>query len=70
MVVWEPNHGSPKPLDVEPLEIEETSTSTPQELALYTQKVFRTFAVFAHGLLAGFALWQCIVVYTLQKPSR
>ncbi|XP_014672062.1 PREDICTED: transmembrane protein 237-like [Priapulus caudatus] len=65
---WTQHENRPQALDLVPLGVDLPS-STPQDLAVYTQKVFRTFAVFAHGLLAGFALWQCIVIYTLQERS-
>lgn len=38
------------------------------ELAVKTEKFFHTFSTFCHGLLAGMALWQCIIVYQLGPP--
>ena len=35
------------------------------EFALATNKVFRVITLFCHGLLAGFSLWQIIMVYSL-----
>lgn len=40
-------------------------TSTPTELANSLQKIFRTFAVFCHGLLAGIGLLHCIFMYNV-----
>lgn len=37
-------------------------------LAVKTEKFFHTFSTFCHGLLAGMALWQCIIVYQLGPP--
>ncbi len=39
------------------------------EFALSTNKVFRTFTLFCHGILAGFALWQTVMVYALSNHS-
>lgn len=39
------------------------------EFALATNKIFRILTLFCHGLLAGFALWQIIMVYSLSDHS-
>ncbi|XP_033628793.1 transmembrane protein 237-like [Asterias rubens] len=44
----------------------ETQTTTTQ-VALATHRASLTFALFCHGLLAGFAVWQCVMVYMLQR---
>ena len=33
-----------------------------------THTTFLTFGLFCHGLLAGFAMWQCVTVYMLSDP--
>ncbi|XP_038073922.1 transmembrane protein 237-like isoform X2 [Patiria miniata] len=40
---------------------------TTTQVALTTHRASLTFALFCHGLLAGFALWQCVMVYMLQR---
>lgn len=42
-------------------------TKTPLDLALESQKVFRSIGIFCHGFLAGLAFWQLIMV--CQKRS-
>ena len=42
---------------------------TPLELGLMTQKVFRSFCIFCHGLLAGLACWQVFTIYVLHKDD-
>ncbi|XP_022079155.1 transmembrane protein 237-like isoform X2 [Acanthaster planci] len=44
----------------------ETQKTTTQ-VALTTHRALLTFSLFCHGLLAGFALWQCVMVYILQR---
>ena len=40
---------------------------SPLGLGLATQRVFRSLAIFAHGLLAGLAGWQVFMVYSLHE---
>ena len=40
---------------------------SPLGLGLATQKIFRSLAIFAHGLLAGLAGWQVFMVYSLHE---
>ncbi|CAB4024564.1 Hypothetical predicted protein, partial [Paramuricea clavata] len=52
----------------------QTSVDIPREptisdFAMATQRTFKTFALFCHGLLAGFALCQCLFVYSLSSHS-
>lgn len=42
---------------------------TISDFAMATQRTFKTFALFCHGLLAGFALCQCLFVYSLSSHS-
>ncbi|XP_075927314.1 transmembrane protein 237-like isoform X5 [Petromyzon marinus] len=43
---------------------------SPRDVALRVQKGFRVVSLFAHGVLAGFALWNTVLVYVLwQKNS-
>jgi hypothetical protein len=42
---------------------------TTSDFALKSVNVFRWFAFICHGLAAGLALWQCIVVYQLDATS-
>ena len=42
---------------------------TPLELGLMTQKVFRSFCIFCHGLLAGLASWHVFTIYVLHKDD-
>ena len=51
-----------------------TSDDVPREptisdFAMATQRTFKIFALFCHGLLAGFALCQCLFVYSLSSHS-
>ncbi|XP_031558406.1 transmembrane protein 237A-like [Actinia tenebrosa] len=46
-----------------PMEIEREKTTA--EFAVSVHRAFRSFSLFCHGLLAGFALCQCIFVYSL-----
>ena len=39
------------------------------ELGLMMQKVFRSFCIFCHGLLAGLASWQVLTIYVLHKDD-
>ncbi|XP_072034427.1 uncharacterized protein [Amphiura filiformis] len=47
-------------------EVESDITTT--QAAVSTHRTFLTFGLFCHGLLAGFALWQCVIVYMLSDP--
>ena len=40
---------------------------SPLGLGLATQRIFRSLAIFAHGLLAGLAGWQVFMVYSLHE---
>ena len=42
---------------------------TPLQLGINTQKVFRSFSIFCHGLLAGLASWQVFTVFLLHKDD-
>ncbi|KAI8500026.1 hypothetical protein Bbelb_223430 [Branchiostoma belcheri] len=42
---------------------------TTGELALSTHRGFKKFALFCHGLLAGYSLWHCIVVFLLTEKG-
>ncbi|XP_006820551.1 transmembrane protein 237B-like [Saccoglossus kowalevskii] len=46
------------------------TTLTSPELALSVHRATMTISLFCHGLLAGFALWQCIVVYSLSEGEE
>ncbi|XP_071498645.1 transmembrane protein 237-like [Diadema antillarum] len=54
------------------LEAPEEVNFTTTQCALSTHRVFLTFTLFCHGLLAGYALWQCVVVFVLatQIPGK
>ncbi|XP_033104800.1 transmembrane protein 237-like isoform X2 [Anneissia japonica] len=43
------------------------TSKTTTEVAIATHKASLTLSLYCHGLLAGFALWQCIVVYSLSQ---
>lgn len=45
---------------------QETKVTTTQ-VALFTHRAFLTCSLFCHGLLAGYALWQCVVVFVLSS---
>ncbi|XP_071823415.1 transmembrane protein 237-like isoform X1 [Apostichopus japonicus] len=45
---------------------QETKVTTTQT-ALISHQAFLTCSLFCHGLLAGYALWQCIVVFVLSS---
>ncbi|XP_066286556.1 transmembrane protein 237-like [Branchiostoma lanceolatum] len=42
---------------------------TTGELALSTHRGFKKFALFCHGILAGYSLWHCIVVFLLTEKG-
>ncbi|XP_071942574.1 transmembrane protein 237-like [Antedon mediterranea] len=43
------------------------TSKTTTEVAIAAHKMSLTLSLYCHGLLAGFALWQCIVVYSLSQ---
>ncbi|KAJ8020119.1 hypothetical protein HOLleu_41980 [Holothuria leucospilota] len=45
---------------------QETKVTTTQ-VALFTHRAFLTCSLFCHGLLAGYSLWQCVVVFVLSS---
>ncbi|XP_076472014.1 transmembrane protein 237-like [Babylonia areolata] len=47
----------------------EQPTKTTLEFGLSTHSVFKTVCLFLHGLTAGLALWQIVVVYILSRHS-
>lgn len=49
-----------------PEEINYTTT----QCALSTHRVFLTSGLFCHGLLAGYSLWQCVVVFVLSSELQ
>jgi len=42
---------------------------SPLELGMMTQKMFRSFCIFCHGLLAGLAAWQVFTIYILHDDD-
>ena len=46
-----------------------TPQLSPLGLGLVTQRVFRSFATFCHGFLAGLAAWQVFTIYILHKDD-
>ncbi|ESO94700.1 hypothetical protein LOTGIDRAFT_239485, partial [Lottia gigantea] len=48
-------------------DIVEPSSMTTMEFGLQTHKIFKTFGLFLHGLLAGIALWHIVIVYILSQ---
>ncbi|XP_077997516.1 transmembrane protein 237-like isoform X2 [Glandiceps talaboti] len=49
--------------------VEPITKMTSPELALSVHRGFMTISLFCHGILAGFALWQCVVVYSLSADG-
>nr|KAG5697940.1 hypothetical protein BaRGS_030253 [Batillaria attramentaria] len=48
----------------------EQPTRTTMEFGLATHRVFKTLCLFLHGLTAGLALWEIVIVYVLaQHPD-
>ena len=47
----------------------EKPTQTTMEFGLSTHTVFKTICLFLHGVTAGLALWQVVVVYILFMNS-
>ena len=45
------------------------TTKTTIQLGISTHRVFKTFSLFCHGLLAGFALWHVVTVFTLHNMA-
>ncbi|XP_065829455.1 transmembrane protein 237A-like [Oscarella lobularis] len=47
-----------------------TLDPTTSDLAMQALNWFRWFALLCHGLVAGYSLWQCVVVYVLSDVSN
>ncbi|XP_070569802.1 transmembrane protein 237-like [Ptychodera flava] len=48
---------------------EPVKTVTSPELAMSVHRGHMTISLFCHGILAGFALWQCVVAYSLSADG-
>lgn len=47
----------------------EVPSKTTIQFGLATHRVFKTFALFCHGLFAGFAFWHITMVFTMINTS-